>query len=191
MVIGRSLRPGNTGKYRQYDPGNQTINLDGVRTAIDLLAPGFDVRSTLPNNMLTPPTPQVPNNSGIDDGTSMAAPHVTGTVALLQQYGDDRVMAGAPSWTGTIASDPTSQRHEVMKAVLMNSADKKEGVLGMERTVLKQNGDDWFDTDASMQQFTPLDDEMGAGHLNANRALAQFTPGEHEPGNNTTVPNRA
>ncbi len=192
MVIGRSWRPGNTEKYRLYDPGNQTINLDDDRTAIDLLAPGLDVRSTLPNDVLTP---AVPNTDGIDDGTSFAAPHVTGTVALLQQYGDAQITASAPSWGGMVttgpAPGPTPRRHEVMKAVLMNSADKVKGVLGMERDVLKQNGTKWFATDAAMQEFIPLDEEMGAGHLNANRALAQFAPGEHEPGTNTTVPNRA
>lgn len=188
MVVGRSARVGNTGKYRAYDGGNLNIPLSGSRTAIDILAPGFDVQSTLPNNMLTPPVPQSPDDV-IDNGASFAAPHVTGTVALLQQFGDDR--AGATNWTGSVASGPTSQRHEVMKAVLMNSADKVTGVLGMERIVTKRNGDNWFSTDASMQQFTPLDVELGTGHLNANRALAQFAPGEHEPGVSTTVLNRA
>ena len=186
MVIASSALATSTGKYQDYASLNLNIPLVGGRTAIDLIAPGIDVQSTLPNNMLTP---TVPNSNLIDDGASFAAPHVTGTVALLQQFGDDR--NGAANWTGTVASGPTSQRHEVMKAVLMNSADKVKGVLGMERDVRKNFGDTWFDTDASMQQFTPLDVEIGAGHLNANRALAQFAPGEHEPGNSTTVPNRA
>ncbi len=208
MVIGRSLRPGDTGKYRQYDPGNLIINLEGSRTAIDLLAPGFDVQSTLPNNMLTPNPPQMPIN-GIDDGASFAAPHVTGTVALLQQYGDDRVAASAANWTGTVASGPTSQRHEVMKAVLMNSADKLEDnnsvlhngslipqgrLLGMERTVLKGNGGNWFDSEAFedidgfMATPVPLDGEIGTGHLNAKRALQQFIPGEHDFNGNFGTP---
>ena len=125
MVVASSSRLGSSGKYRWYNSLNLNVPLTGGRTAIDLIAPGIDVQSTLPNNMLTPATP---NMDDIDDGASFAAPHVTGTVALLQQYGDDR--AGAANWTGMVASGPTSQRHEVMKAVLMNSADKLTGVFG-------------------------------------------------------------
>jgi hypothetical protein len=39
--------------------------------AVDVMAPGFEILST------------VPGGYGIKDGTSMAAPHVTGTVALM------------------------------------------------------------------------------------------------------------
>jgi hypothetical protein len=70
-----------------------------------------------------------------------------------------------------------------MKAVLMNSADKIQGILGMERTVLKQNGTDtWMQSNAHTDPAIPLDIEMGAGHLNANRAFQQFAPGEFDPG---------
>jgi hypothetical protein len=82
-----------------------------------------------------------------------------------------------------------------MKAVLINSADKIEGILGMERTVVETDGmDDWLDTDAyndvgpvDTVGETPLDLRLGAGHLNANRARTQFNPGEWEP-NAAAVP---
>ena len=48
-----------------------------------------------------------------NSGTSFAAPHVTGTIALLQQYA-----------VGNFAANANARRHEVMKAVIMNSADK-------------------------------------------------------------------
>ena len=198
-------------KYEQVSSTNFddyfTI-LPGERGLIDIMAPGFDVRSTLLNNMLTPPVPQNPNDD-IDDGTSFAAAHVTGTVALLQQFGDDRIAAGAANWSGIVASGPTAQRHEVMKAVLMNSADKliddgsiffdggfvpPGNLLGMDRTVTNQSGTNWLVSDAFDNiaqdstggvQFEggvfPLDIQMGAGHLNAKRALQQFAPGEFEP----------
>ncbi len=89
-----------------------------------------------------------------------------------------------------------------MKAVLMNSADKlidnctvmvngnpvpQGGLLGMTRTVVKQDGSStWLDSfayDDSLEgvgKFTPLDEEMGAGHLNASRALTQFDRGEFD-----------
>jgi hypothetical protein len=86
----------------------------------------------------------------------------------------------------------------------MNSADKLKddgtwtppngnpvplgGLLGMERTVLKQDETStWFDSTAygdgveENGTITPLDDEMGTGHLNANRAFIQFENGEFDP----------
>ena len=64
------------------------------------------------------------------------------------------------------------RRHEVSKVVLMNSADKLQdtgdgNLLGMTRTVLKQNGTDtWLTSAAATDPKIPLDEEFGAGHLN-------------------------
>jgi hypothetical protein len=173
------------GVYRRVDAGNDfSQDVPGeFRTSIDLLAPGSNIELTnlgsTTTNMFT--------------GTSYAAPHVVGTIALLQQFGDQRIAASAPRW------DAEARRHEVMKAVLMNSADKIKddgmtmvggnavpvgGFLGMERTVIQQDGmSSWLDSDAYagfQPQLIPLDEELGAGHLNANRALQQFRNGEFD-----------
>ncbi len=155
MTIGKSEKL--NGVYRMVSSGNDFSNdAVGERTSIDLIAPGVDVLLASQGNV-----------NITDDGTSFAAPHVTGTVALLQQFGDDRIInAGAPQWTAN------ARRHEVMKAVLMNSADKliddgtvtvpggltipTGGLLGMDRTVVKTlkpgqtpgQEDDWFDSDS-------------------------------------------
>jgi len=193
----------NGGIYSKVASFNTNIGeIVGQRTFTDILAPGKDIRSTWPNNMRTP---AVPNAFTFDDGTSLAAPHVTGTIALQQQYADERILnSGNPSQWNVNARQP-----EVMKAVLMNSADKIKDdknspnygkYLGMERTVLKQNGDNWFDSvahlgiphpDFELERLAsefPLDEEMGAGHLNAKRALQQFIPGEQEVNGNFNTP---
>jgi hypothetical protein len=44
-----------------------------------------------------------------------------------------------------------------------------------------------FELERDASEF-PLDEEMGAGHLNAKRALQQFLPGEQEVNGNWNTP---
>jgi hypothetical protein len=188
VKVAASAQPMGETVYRQVADFNRFHQApDGVRTLIDLLAPGAGVITADIGNPIVPP---------VRSGTSFAAPHVTGTVALLQEYGNTQ--PSSMHWTENY------KRHEVMKAVVMNSADKliddgmvevngvavpRGGLLGMERTVIKrpQPGvptPTWLDSmayDDSIEgqgQFFPLDEEMGTGHLNAKRAYDQFRPGE-------------
>jgi hypothetical protein len=174
--------------FREVHPNNVFNDAVGDRTLIDLVAPGTDIEVS-----------SIGDQSSEVTGTSFAAPHVTGTVALLQQFANQRIASGTPRWDAT-----RSRRHETMKAVLMNSADKliddgtimiagnpvPQGyLLGMERTVIDQNGLDWRQSEANDdsidgQGFVPLDDQMGAGHLNAKRALQQFRNGEFDSDGN-------
>jgi hypothetical protein len=193
--------PDISGKYRLVtnDVNDYSENQYSIfnRTFIDLVAPGVQVSVQGPAS----------NPAPIANGSSIAAPLVTGTVALLQQYGDERRLAGAPGW-----ALPDYARHEVMKAVLLNSADKikddhtrtengirvpQGGFLGMDRTVLDKTvnpaGTDWLQSDAYLDNttdgLTPLDAHMGAGELDAKRAVTQFKTGEqHVAGTTGTVP---
>ncbi|MEO1005741.1 MAG: S8 family serine peptidase [Cyanobacteria bacterium J06638_38] len=140
----------------------------GDRRAVNLLAPGGQI--------------SVYNQKGEIEqvsGTSFAAPHITGTVALLQEYGDRLLKQPArfPNWS------LDSRRHEVMKAVLLNSADKilDRGnglLLDMERTILSEKNYSWLESDAYETPRIPLDIQMGTGQINAWRAYQQFSAGQ-------------
>lgn len=142
---------------------------DGQRRSISLVAPGnkielYDLKGKV--NKVS--------------GTSFAAPHITASVALLQEYGDRQLRDKRPDWS------LDSRRHEVMKAVLLNSADKIKDTgdglrLGMARTVLAKDQKTWLDSDAYTDPKIPLDMQMGTGHLNVFRAYEQFNGGRGKP----------
>jgi hypothetical protein len=144
------------------------INL-GVRRSIGIVAPGSNIPSLNPDGKINKVT-----------GTSFAAPHVTATVALLQEFADKQLRTKQPNWT------LDARRQIVMKSVLLNSADKiqdsGDGLrLGMTRTVIDKLNKNWLDSDAYSNPRIPLDAQMGAGHLNVFRAYQQFSAGQGNP----------
>lgn len=144
------------------------INI-GQRRSISLVAPGSNIFLLNPDGKSNKVT-----------GTSFAAPQVTATVALLQEFGDRQLRAKKLNWT------TDSRRHQVMKAVLLNSSDKIKdngdgGRLGMTRTIVDKQNQDWLVSDAYQDPKIPLDAQMGAGHLNAFRAYQQFSAGQWRP----------
>lgn len=138
----------------------------GARRSISLVAPGTGIEMLNPDGSITRAT-----------GTSFAAPHVTATVALIQEWGDRQIARRAEHW------GLDARRHEVTKAVLMNSVDKLQDTgdglrLGMTRNVVDQQQRDWLQSDAYRDRAIPIDNEIGTGHLNAFRAYEQFSPGQ-------------
>jgi hypothetical protein len=138
----------------------------GPRRAVSLSAPGSRL------NLLT-----TFNKMDRVSGTSFAAPHIVGTVALLQEYGDRQIAAQAANWS------LDARRAEVTKAVLLNSADKIADAgdgkhLDMTRTVFSKSNRTWLAGDAFRDPALPLDIEMGTGQLNAYRAYQQFSGGQ-------------
>ncbi|MGB5772091.1 MAG: S8 family serine peptidase [Crocosphaera sp.] len=138
----------------------------GPRRAINLLAPGskvavYDLAGTVQEV----------------SGTSFAAPHITATVALLQEFGDGQLREKQPNWS------LDSRRHQVNKAILLNSADKLQdpgdgSLLGMMRTIFSKSHYTWLQSDAYRNPAIPVDIQMGTGHLNALRAYQQFSAGQ-------------
>ncbi len=162
MVIGR-------------DPATES-NV-GPRRSVTLLAPGRAIATFMPNGEIAPP------DTG---GTSFAAPHVTATVALLQEYGDRMIRQGLDT-DQSIHWNLNARQQEVMKVVLMNSADKLKDdgsgrALGMTRTIRTIDNQTWLESDAHRDPRIPLDAQMGTGHLNAYRAYQQFSAGEWDAG---------
>jgi hypothetical protein len=147
----------------------------GPRRAIGLVAPGNDVSLVALNGSLM-----------TSSGTSFAAPHVTATVALLQEYGDRQLRRSCIQPGCTLPWTLDARREQVMKAVLLNSADKIQDAgdgltLGMSRTILNKNNRSWIESDAYSDRKVPLNTQMGAGQLNAFRAYQQFSPGQYAP----------
>lgn len=142
----------------------------GLRRAVSLIAPGNSIN--LKN---------IEGKTVKVSGTSFATPHVTASVALLQEYGDKMIRQNKHASIKNWGID--ARRQEVMKAVLLNSADKIKdngdgSLLGMSRTILARDNLNWLESDAYTNRTIPLDYQMGTGQLNVFRAYQQFIPGQ-------------
>ncbi|WP_425215568.1 S8 family serine peptidase [Tumidithrix helvetica] len=153
-------------KDGKWTPGVESPT-DG-RRSLALLAPG--------NNVMLP---DLKGKFISANGTSFASPHVVGTIALLQEYADRQILS--EQW------GVDARRHEIIKAVLINSADKIKDTgdgkaLGMSKTILDAYGKNWLDSEAYRSRDIPLSLHLGAGQLNAARAIQQFQAGQQSPG---------
>jgi hypothetical protein len=161
---------------------NDTTNATDGRYLTEIVAPGDQILSSVINR----------TDFVAWRGTSFAAPHVTGAAALLMQYANARIAANAPRW------DSQSRQHQLIKAVLMNSADKildngNGDRVGMSKTIERPDGSSWLNSDArddpnnvdengrQIGRYLPYDTFIGAGQLNVRRAITQYASGNVSP----------
>lgn len=163
ITVGSSDLDNEGNSYSTFGGHNATPDFTGTeRGYIDILAPGEQVQVYGP---------------GAEDrlvfGTSYAASHVTGTVALLQQYKHQQ---------NKLLNDRflLEVDHNAYKAILMNSADKKAGVHGSTRDVKNHLNQLWEQTPAATNPAIAVDSGMGTGHLNARAAVQQFSSGWYQ-----------
>jgi Ca2+-binding RTX toxin-like protein len=165
IVVGYTKQ--NDGIYDQVDLGSSTNivfheNITG-RRKLDIVAPGVDI-GPLP----TYPLGADKRATATQFGTSYAAPLVAGLAAQLHQN------------AGNGQKPP-----QLIKAVIMNGADKLKGKLGMDKTIKDKAGKDWTQSEAFTDEKgdISLDDEMGVGQANGMRSKKQYDAGGQGPGN--------
>jgi hypothetical protein len=134
--------------------GSAGTNIPGVRAVVDLAAPGenFIVAA------YTGDTSQTSYYSINASGTSYASPTVAGGATLVVDAGKN-----------LYPNDPKAIDGRVIKAVLMNSADKTQGW---------NNGQNMVNGVITTTQA--LDYATGAGRMDLNQAFTQYTAGTND-----------
>lgn len=164
IVVGgtNTMTPGEYNVVRRQSSEGSTADL---RNKPDIVAPGQAIDA---------PTGTGPGASGFrpHNGTSFAAPHVSGVAALLTEFANERPRQCGVEPVVIVTSCHTDD-HRVIKAVLLNSAMKDGAEKTLEYQVLDKQMRPWL---PAQPGSNPLDDQMGAGQVNAAAAFTQFTP---------------
>ncbi len=134
------------------------------RNGVMIVAGGSQVTSTAWNH-----AGANPDFINIGNGTSFAAPLVSGAAGILWSAGKQAIGAGAR----TDHNDPFVNNHRVLKAVLLNSARKiSVAVQGGGAAVPWSPG--LVDAGDDKRWLRPLNYDVGAGELDTKAAWKQY-----------------
>ena len=163
------------GPQDYYDPVHGTVT--GVRAPVDVVAPGAMLRSAAYIGQTGSNDPSISGSVDFSyppttnnlywvqlNGTSFAAPLVTGAASLL---------TSASYLNGF---DSRSRDARVVKAVIMNSADKMPGWDNGQHLTFTLSGNRSLATPA-VETTQSLDWQQGTGLLDMNRAYDQYVAG--------------
>lgn len=158
------------------------------RAGVDVVAPGTNIWSTLAIDYQIGPDNTTGNDrvAGAASGTSFATPHVTGVAAVLYGIAANSgysvlIPDGSGSYTFYVAPSATergttwSTDHKVIKAIIMNSADK---IAGLDINGIAQSS--WqpgqvITTDGVTNAVVPLNYAVGTGSVNAQESVLQYS----------------
>lgn len=169
IVVGASRIAGEIVRNfdTQVSPRAQTA--DG-REVLNILAPGYDVTVDALGESRTE----------VVRGSSFATPHVSGIAAALLS-------------DPTQAQNRDARRHQVLKSVILNSAEVLAGELDSNKTAKSATTVTWTQSPARDNNNPngsrlPFDPNFGVGLANQKRAVRQLRGGQFGPGNNVVDP---
>jgi hypothetical protein len=148
----------------QIAPYSAWAPLANGRAGVDVVAPGTNLWSTLAINF----TGTNGLVAGVASGTSFATPHVTGVAALL--YGGATYGLGIATARGTVFSTD----HKLIKAIIMNSADKIAGLDANGNAQSVWAPGSVVMTNGVPNAIVPLNYAVGSGSVNGNSAYTEY-----------------
>jgi hypothetical protein len=163
--------------FGYIDENNATVTVAGVRAAVDVSAPGFSLVAAFyggqnggNNTSLANSSDQGSNPAAYSNGisgTSFAAPLVAGGASLV---------ASAAKTLPSLSANPAAAQSVVVKALLLNGADKTSGWDNGQQTVTV--GSDTF-----LRTTQSLDWATGTGRMNLDATFdLQFNGQTDVPG---------